>query len=361
MPSQKEVKWSQLKVGVIVAISAILLVALLFLMTSAQGTGLFTKKITVRSYFENSSGLKEGAPVNLQGVTVGNVDKVKVISDPARKLTPVEVTMKLDTRYLPMLRKDTKSALSTVGVLGDTVVDLNSQFATGPQLQDGDEIKTLETPNLQDVVKASQGTIESLNVILAKLDRIVDNISQGKGAIGQLIYDDALYNRANATVFQLQKLSENLNNGKGSLGKLLNNDDIYNHLNNTTSHLEHIATDLDEGKGSAGKLLKDDTLYNNLNQTLTHANSLLAEADAGRGALGKLTKDPQFAQKLEDTVTRLDNILGGIDRGEGTAGMLVKDPSLYKNLDKLAVDSQMLVNTIRSDPKKYLTIHFKIF
>lgn len=361
MPSQSEVKWSQLKVGIIVVIAAILLVALLFLMTSAKGTGLFTKKITVRSYFENASGLKTGAPVNLQGVTVGNVEAVRVIADPARKLTPVEVTMKLDTRYIEMLHKDTKSALSTVGVLGDTVVDLNSQFATGPKMQDGDEIKTLEAPNLQDVVKASQGTIESLNVILAKMDRIVDNISQGKGAVGQLIYDDELYNRANATVAQLQRLSENLNNGKGSLGKLLNSDDIYNHLNASTSHLEQITSDLSAGKGSAGKLLKDDTLYNNLNGTLAHANSLLAEADAGRGGLGKLTKDPAFAQKLDDTVTKLDNILGGIDRGEGTAGLLVKDPSLYKNLDKLASDSQMLVNTIRSDPKKYLTIHFRIF
>lgn len=361
MPSQSEVKWSQLKVGVIVAVSSVLLIALLFLMTSAKGTGLFTKKITVRSYFENSSGLKEGAPVNLQGVTVGSVDKIKVISDPSRKLTPVEVTMKLDTRYLSMLHKDTKSALSTVGVLGDTVVDLNSQFATGPTLQDGDEIKTLEAPNLQDVVKASQGTIESLNVILAKMDRIVDNISQGKGAVGQLIYDDELYNRANALVAQLQKLSENINNGHGSLGKLVNDDDIYNHLNSATTRLDHITADLDSGKGTAGKLLKDDTLYNNLNGTLAHANSILAEADAGRGGLGKLTKDPQFAQRLDDTVTKLDNILTGIDRGEGSAGLLVKDPSLYKNLDKLAVDSQMLVNTIRSDPKKYLTIHFKIF
>lgn len=361
MPSQSEVKWSQLKVGVIVVVAAVLLVALLFLMTSAQGTGLFTKKITVRSYFENSSGLKNGAPVNLQGVTVGNVESVRVVADPARKLTPVEVTMKLDTRYIDMLRKDTKSALSTVGVLGDTVVDLNSQFATGPKMQDGDEVKTLEAPNLQDVVKASQGTIESLNVILAKMDRIVDNISQGKGAVGQLIYDDELYNRANAMVAQLQRLSENLNNGKGSLGKLLNSDEMYNHLNASTAHLERITSDLDSGKGSAGKLLKDDSLYNNLNGTLSHANSLLAEADAGRGGLGKLAKDPAFAQKLDDTVTKLDNILGGIDRGEGTAGLLVKDPSLYKNLDKLASDSQMLVNTIRSDPKKYLTIHFRIF
>ena len=50
-----------------------------------------------------------------------------------------------------------------------------------------------------------------------------------------------------------------------------------------------------------------------------------------------------------------------IDQGQGTAGLLIKDPALYHNVDKLAVDSQQLVNTIRSDPRKYLTIHFRVF
>lgn len=361
MPSQSEVKWSQLKVGVIVAVALILLVTLIFLMTSATGLGLFSHKITVRSYFQNSNGVKNGAPVTLQGVTIGNVESIRIISDPSRKLTPVEITMKIDDRYQSMLKKDTKSSLSQVGMLGDTVVDLNSQYATGPKLQDGDVLLTLEKPNIQDVVKSSQGTIESLNAILAKLDLVVDSIQQGKGTIGMLVNDPSLYKHANATLEQLQLLSQNLNSGKGSVGKLLHDDTLYNNLNDTSAKLDHMINDLDAGKGSAGKLLKDETLYNNLNSTLQHANSLLAEADAGHGALGKLTKDPAFAQKLDDTVTHLNSILGGIDRGEGTAGKIMKDPSLYNNLDKLAVDSQMLMNTIRSDPKKYLTIHFKVF
>lgn len=361
MPSQTEVKWSQLKVGVIVLIAIVLLVTLLFLMTSAQGTGVFTHKITVRSYFENAAGLKEGAAVNLEGVTVGTVKNVQVVQDSRRKLAPIEVTMKLDSKYQDVLHKDSKSALSTVGVLGDTVVDINSQTAIGPKLQDGDELQTLETPNVQDVVKASQGTIESLNVTLAKLDRIVDSISQGKGAIGELIYDDTLYKRANETVAELQKLEVNLNNGHGTIGKLLTDETLYNKLNTSVNQLTGIMADVNAGKGSAGKLLKDDALYNNLNATLQHANSIMADADAGKGGLGLLTKDQAFANKLNDTVTRLNNIMTGIDQGQGTAGLLVKDPALYHNLDKLAVDSQSLVNTIRSDPKKYLTIHFKIF
>jgi phospholipid/cholesterol/gamma-HCH transport system substrate-binding protein len=361
MPSQSEVKFSQLKVSIIVLVSLALLTTLLFLMTSSQGLGVFSRKLIITTYFENAAGVKEGAAVNLSGVTVGTVKAVEVVPDLNRRLTPIRVTMKLDGKFADDLHKDTKAALSTVGVLGDTVVDLNSQTAVGPPLQSGDELKTLESPNLQDVVKASQGTIESLNVILAKMDRIVDTIASGKGSIGGLIYDDTLVRRMNDTVDELHKLEVNLNNGKGSVGKLLHDDTLYNNLNATTAKLDHIVGELDAGKGSAGKLLHDDALYNNLNSTLVHANSIMAEADQGKGALGLLTKDQAFANKLNDTVSRLNNILTGIDKGEGSAGLLVKDPALYHNLDKLAVDSQSLVNTIRSDPKKYLTIHFKVF
>jgi len=361
MPSQSEVKWSQLKVGIVVIVSLSLLITLLFLMTSAQGLGLFSHKLTLYTYFENAAGVKEGAAVNLQGVTIGTVKSVNVVHDPKRKLTPIQVVMRIDGKFQQDLHTDTRASLSTVGVLGDTVIDLNSQTANGPVVQDRAELKTLETPNLQDVVKASQGTIESLNVILAKMDRIVDQIASGKGSVGGLIYDDTLYKRANATIEELHTLEVNLNNGKGSVGKLLHDDNVYNNLNETTAKLNKIVDDLAAGKGSAGKLLHDDALYNNLNSTLAHANNLMAEADAGKGTLGLLTKDQAFASKLNDTVTSLNSLLSGINKGEGTAGLLVKDPALYHDLDKLAVDSQMLVNTIRSDPKKYLTIHFKVF
>ena len=361
MPSQQEVKWSQLKVGVIVLVSLTLLIVLLFLMTNASGMSVFSKKLMATTYFENSSGLKVGAPVNLEGVTIGEVKTVSVTTDPDRKLTPVRVTMKLDPRYHASLHKDSKASLSTVGVLGDTVVDINSQVATGPELQTGDELHTLETPNLQDVVKASQGTVESLNVILAKMNRIVDNIQSGQGSVGKLINDPSLYNKAADTIGQLQLLATNLNSGKGSAGKLLHDDQLYDRLNDTVAKLDDIASALKAGQGSAGKLLTDDSLYKNLNSTVVHANSLLAEADAGKGALGLMTKDPAFAGKLNDTVTQLDTILKNVNTGQGTLGKLATDDAAYANLNKLLTSSNELIAAIRTDPKKYLTIHMKIF
>jgi len=361
MPSQQEVRWSQLKVGVIVLISTIVLVTLLFLMTSASGVGIFSHKLTVTTYFENAAGLKTGGAVNLEGVTIGTVKSVTVSGAPERKLTPVKVVMRLNDKYAGEVRKDSKASLSTVGVLGDTVVDINSQFAVGPPIADGDELKTTETPTLTDVVKASQGTIESLNVILAKMNAIVDNMQSGKGSVGQLINNPDLYNKVNATVDELHKLEVNLNTGRGTMGKLMTDDTMYNRLNDAAGKLENIANSLDAGKGTAGMLLKDDSLYKNLNSTLVHANSLMADADAGKGGLGLMLKDPKFRKELSDTLTNVNQIVAGINAGQGTLGKLTKDEAAYTNLNNLLTSSTDLVRTIRSDPKKYLTIHMRIF
>jgi phospholipid/cholesterol/gamma-HCH transport system substrate-binding protein len=361
MPSQQEVKWSQLKVGLIVLVSIALLSTLLFLMTSASGMSVFSHKIILTTYFQNSDGLKVGAPVNLEGVTIGEVKHVTVSTDPARKLTPVKIVMKIDPKYHASVHTDSKASLSTVGVLGDTVVDINSVTAVGPDIQTGAELGTLETPNLTDVVKASQGTIESLNVILAKMNNIVDNLQNGKGTVGKLLNDPELYNKATSTIDQLQKVVADLNAGKGSAGKLLHDDELYNRLNDTSAKLDQITSDLNAGKGSAGKLLKDDSLYNNMNSTLKQANDLLSEASAGRGALGLLTKDPKFARKLDDTVTQMDLLLKNVNTGQGTLGKLATDDTMYKNINTLLTSSTDLVTAIRKDPKKYLVIHMKIF
>lgn len=361
MPSQQEVKWSQLKVGVIVLVSMALLTTLLFLMTKSSGMSPFSKKMVVRTYFANSNGLKQGGEVLLEGVTIGEVKHVRITTDPARKRTPVEVELKIDPKFSESLHKDSKAALSKEGLVGDTNVDINSRGANGPLLQDGDELPTSQSADLDAVLDTSKTTLDNLNVTLGRLDKIVQGLQQGQGTAGQLLTNRELFDRLDASLGELNVMLRNINSGKGSAGKLLNDDTLYNKLNGTATRLDNIVAGIDSGKGTAGKLLKDDTLYNNLNETLAHANSLLAEADKGKGALGLLTKDPAFAQKLDNTVTNLNTLLGDVNQGKGTLGKLAKDDQAYNNLNKLLSESTTLVTTIRQDPKKYLTIHMKIF
>ena len=361
MPSQAEVKWSQLKVGLIVIASLALLSVLLLFMSSAAGFSLFQKQLTARAYFNDAEGLKAGAAVNLDGVPVGEVRKVQIVTDPARRSVPVLVILRLSPKYRHSLKTDTKATLSTVGVLGDTVVQLASQAATGPEMPDGAELATANEPSINDVVKSSQGTVQSLNVILDKLNHTVDGLQAGQGTVGQLLTNRELYDSANRTINQLNTLTGNINHGRGTVGKLLSDESLYNKLNDTATKLDQVATNLSGGKGSAGKLLTDETLYDNLNTTLTNTNALLKGVNAGQGSLGMLMKDPTFANKLNDTVDKLDLLLGNVNSGKGTLGKLATDDQAYKSLNKLLNESTTLVTLIRQDPKKYFVIRLKLF
>jgi phospholipid/cholesterol/gamma-HCH transport system substrate-binding protein len=358
LPSQKQLKWSQLKVGITVLAASITLGVLSFLM---GGAGLFTPKITLRSYFDNAGGLRIGAPVRLEGVDIGNIARIRVVADQNKQLTPVEVEMRVSTRYHDSLRKDSITSLSTAGVLGETFIDIDSSRARQAEARDGDELPARNVPDIQDVVRASQGTLQNLDSLIKRLDRIVAFIESGNGSVGKLIYDPSLYNQLASTVKEFQGLVNDVTSGKGTIGKLLSDDELYRKANTTVDKLNGVIDDLNAGKGSAGKFLKDEALYRNANDTIANVKKLTDDINAGKGALGKLANDQQFANKLQNTINKLSDLADQLQAGQGTFGKLLQDPSLFNNANQMLMESRELVKAIRENPKTYLTIHFKVF
>jgi phospholipid/cholesterol/gamma-HCH transport system substrate-binding protein len=359
LPSQKQLKWSELKVGLTVLAASITLGILILLMTGTGG--FFTRKIVLKSYFDNAGGLREGAPVRLQGVDIGTVTGIRIVPDADKRLTPVEVTMKVRTAYRNNLRSDSMTALATAGVLGETYIDINSALARGPEAKSGDVLSTRDTPDIQDVVRASQGTLQNMDALLKRLDRIVAFVESGQGSIGKVIYDPGLYNRINTTVTQFQGVVNQLSAGNGTLGKLFYDDQLYRKATDTVDKLDAIIAEVDAGKGTAGKFLKDPTLYNNANESIANLKKLTDDIDAGKGTLGTLAKDQEFANRLKNTMAKVSDLTDRIDSGQGTIGKFVQDPSVFDNTDKMLVETRELIKAVRQDPKKYLTIHLKIF
>ena len=358
MPSRKEIQWSQLRVGALVMTAMAVLVGLILLMSSSSG-GLFARKLALRSYFENAAGVKDGAPVTLEGVTIGNVIHVRVVPD--RNPTPVEVTMQVGREYRNRLHTDSTASIAQAGVLGDSYVDLSSAHASGPPPANDAELKAAGSPSIQDVIRTSQVSIDEITSLTRKIETLVDTLNSKRGTAGELIKDHELAQKITTIAADLETITGAVANGKGSLGKFVNDDTLYNRANSAVDRLDRITTALDEGKGSAGKLLKDDTLYTNLNAAVANTNQMLAEINAGRGALGKIARDPAFAAKLDDTVTRLDSILKSVDEGKGSLGQLVQNRSFYDHADQTLDQMQQLVKSIREDPKKYLVIRMKMF
>jgi phospholipid/cholesterol/gamma-HCH transport system substrate-binding protein len=334
------------------------LIGLIFLMSGATG-GLFSKRLLLRSYFDNAAGLKVGAPVTLEGVTIGNVARIRVV--PSRNPNPVEVTMRVGREYLRGLHTDSTASIAQAGVLGDSYVDLNSTTATGPPPGENAELKASGSPSIQDVIRTSEQSIIEIQNLTRKLEVTVDAINSRKGLAGEVISGPALAGKINRIATNLEAITNNISEGKGSLGKLLTDDTLYTRASSAVDKLDKIATALNEGQGTAGKLLHDDTLYNNLNATVANTNQLVAEINAGHGALGKLAKDPAFARKMDDTVTHLDAILTDVSEGKGTLGQLAQNRALYDHANQMTLDAQQLLTNIRDNPKKYLVIRLKLF
>lgn len=340
-------------------VAAITLAVLIFFMGGE--IGVFTSKITLLAYFDNTEGLKIGAPVALQGVTIGNVKDVKVV--PGRPLDPVQITMKVNTKYQFLLRKDTTATIATAGVLGESFIDLNSREAKGPQVKDDDVLPSGNAPGLQDVVRASQGTLSNLDVLIKRLDRLVAAVETGPGTLHDIISDPTLINRANAILAQIQTLINDVNGGKGTIGELLKDNTLARKMNASLDKLNAIIDDINAGKGTAGLLLKDRALYDNANQMIVKGNKLVDDVNNGKGLIGKLAKDEAFAKKIDDTIDKLSQIAAKLNDTSkpGSLGLLIQDPSLYNNTDQLLTETRNLIKAVRENPKKYLTIHFKVF
>ena len=359
MPSQKQLKWSQLRVGITVISASLVLALLLFLMSNTAG--LFTPRIALKSYFDNAQGLRPGAPVRLSGVDIGNVTKILIVTTRDKALTPVEVVMKVSTKYKDALRRDSTTSLETAGVLGETYLDIDSSQAVGPEAQDGDILPTQVHPDFNQVVRASQGTLQNMDALMKRADRILAFAESGKGSLGKLIYDPTLYNRFSVTVAEFQKIVEQVGSGQGSLGALISRNDAYEKFVATLDKMNAVIDELQQGKGTAGKFLKDPSLYDNANDTIANAKEFTHDINAGKGTLGKLSKDEELAKKLDTTITKLSELTTELEAGQGTVGKLIKDESLYNNANQALIETRELVKGIRENPKKYLSIKMHIF
>ena len=357
MPSQKQLKWSQLRVGITVVVAALTLGFLLFLMSGTAG--LLTPRITLKSYFDNAEGLRVGAPVRLSGVDIGNVTHISIVRD--KPLTPVEITMKVSTKYDYAMRRDSMTSLETAGVLGETYLDIDSSQAVAGPVHDGDTLPTQVHPDFNQVVRASQGTLQNMDALLKRADRILAFAESGKGSLGKLIYDPTLYNRFSATVADFQKIVEEISSGQGSLGALINRNDAYDKFLATLDKVNAVIEDLQQGKGTAGKFLKDPSLYNNLNDTIANTKKITEDINAGKGTIGKLSKDEELAKKLDTTLTKLSQLTTQLEAGQGTVGKLFKDETLYNTTNEMLTETRNLVKAIRENPKKYLSIKLHVF
>lgn len=358
MAQQERVRWAELRVGIMVIVSLVLLSIGIFFISGQAG--FFTPHYILNAYLSTAGDLREGAQVRLAGIPVGNVAKI-LISPFTDKERAVQVQLKLARAYQKEIRADSVASVETVGLLGDAYVNLTRGTPGQEMVADGGAVKTAETADIAAVVQNTNEVIMNLNHLSAKLDDITTQIEAGKGSIGKLIFDQALYNKMDTTISHAEALIDRAQSGEGTIGKLMVDETLYNRTVSTIDRLNQVLDDVQHGNGSLAKFITDPSAYNNLNRLMTNGNTLIDSINQGHGTLGKLVKDEQFYDHMNSALGHIDAISARIDQGQGSLGKLSTDPTLFNNLSASSQSLKEFLADFHKDPKKYLSIKLHVF
>ena len=378
--SKKTVSLSELRVGLLVLVS---ITVLIFLVLNASGDiNPFSRKLHLKARFIDANGLREGSEVRLAGVRVGKVDKITLLPPSDVPNAPrVEALMTIDSTIdgrpaTERIRSDSTAQQGSPSLLGnEMLINITPGTAVGQPVKDYSILPSSSSNTVNDFATSGTDLAQRLSKLSDEISGMVRDVKAGKGTVGRLFSDEALYNNLNATILETEDVMRQVRSGNGSAGKFLNDPALYNNVSEITLQLKAIVDDLRAGRGTAGKLLTDDEFYNRINRTadkldrsVEQINSMVADINAGRGTLGKLLKDEQIYNdariaiaKVNTTAERIDSLVAAAQRGEGTVGKLLTDDTLYSNVNQLSSEGVKMIYDFRQNPKKYLTIKFELF
>src|SRR5260370_26519310 len=352
MPRETKIKWARLRVGLMAIAAMAILAVLIYLITGE--THLFQSNANIFTYMNDSAALAEGAPVYLNGITVGQVKKI-VLSGSYDPRRVVKIDMQIPEDKLASIPVDSEASISAANVLGTKYINIKKGMSKNT-VRPGQELPSLNTAEFEDVVQQGYAVLASLQETVKRVDRIVGIVENGKGSIGKLLVDETLYNHVLQVVDEAQKVAHALTTDQGTLGKLLYDPQIYNDLRGSLARVDKMLQGLQAGQGTAGKLLKDPSVYNEAQKTINDVHKLVTDINDGKGTVGKLLKSDDLHKQIQDTITMLDLLMAKVNSGQGTLGQLLVNSSLYDNLNGATREMHGLMKDLRSNSKTLLRI-----
>jgi len=309
---------NETKVGALTAIAITLLVlGFNFL----KGKTFFSKSRTLYAKYLNVQGLANSNPVMINGLQVGtvfsittdknmkvilvNMNITKDVNIPRNSIafikpsllstTSIEIKLGSDTNYLA--KEDTISTEASAGIFTEAMQRID--------------------PILYQVTKA----VSSIDSVLANVNHIIDPEAK---------------NNIQSTLAHLNQITANLIESSASLNVLLNTQ-----------------------TGALAKTLNNlGTFTDNLNKNNDKINSMMANLDKTSTNLAKLDLEKTL-NMMNATITDLKTTINKFNTNTGTLGLLMNDARLYNNLAATGNKLNLLIDDIRTNPKRYIS--FSVF
>ncbi len=357
MAQRKQLTWTELRVGVFVLVALFLLMVAIFYVT---GAGFLGPRYRLITYLPEVEGMKAGAPVDLDGVEIGNVQSIDLTPRPPDREHSITLVLRVDKKFQKDIRTDSRASLVTQGLLGDRYVTI-TRGLNGSVIPTNGVLQAEEAPDIKQVVERGADVAENLSVLSDQLNEIVSKVRRGEGTIGKVLNDPSLYNHLDSIAARADAMTASIQQGQGSVGKLIESDELYNKADSAVSKMNDAMTAVNDQKGTVGKLIYDPSAYNNINGVAEKGNALLADVRAGKGTLGKLATDDVLYANLRDASANVRDATAKLNSNQGSIGKFFNDPAFYDNVTGLSGDMRLLISDFRRDPKKFLHIKLGIF
>ena len=146
-----------IRVGLLVSAAALVLMVFLFFIGSEQK--VFARKNEYKVKFDTVSGLAEGNPVKISGVTVGVVRDIYLPRDPRQK--DVDIQLMVDRKYADRIRGDSRARLKKLGLLaGDSYIDISPGSPRFEALEPGSIIPAARQTNVDQLISSGEDLVD---------------------------------------------------------------------------------------------------------------------------------------------------------------------------------------------------------
>ena len=305
----------EIKAGLIALLA---IIGFVFLFQFMKGKSLFTTDNIFFAKFDNVEGLSASNPVSINGLKVGQVDKIIPITEKDGKIHFV-VKLIVDENF-DFSKKSTVEIFEP-GLMSGKEMRINLAYGS-PRAKDGDTLSGSFQLSMMNNISSQVGPVkDQLQAVLKRVDSLTNNANK--------LFDDqnraeirTLLNNLNKTVTAFQGTSQQTN------ALLANNDPrIQKMLDNANLATISAKTAIDK----YGRVA-DEVDVKKLNNTI---------------------------DKLSMTAEKLNGVISGIQNGKGSLGKLTQDDQLYDNLNKTSENLNILVEDLKANPKRYL--NFSVF
>lgn len=245
--------------------------------------------------FQEIANLDNGATVRVGGMHAGEVEAIEVPAGPAARF---RVRMRVRNDLHPLIRTDSVASIQNDGLVGNKFVQIQAGTDQAAILVEGGTIQSREPMDIADLMEKLRVTVEKVNItvddIRAGVDEALDAITEAAQGAHELVDDVGRDARAILTVGErvskdLETIVAGVREGKGTVGQLLTDDALYQRARGIAAEAERTMANVrqatEEARHTIAELRNEDGpvkgIGTELRQTLVSARDAmddLAEA-----------------------------------------------------------------------------------